>query len=153
MKYHLQLRTHVDLELLEQGVALREVRLLANASLTGTSGALPPRSAIVDTGGPVSVIPRRVWRDAEYEALLDSQVTISLAGSAVQAQLATVSLRIHDGDEISPPLVMKAYLLSDDSHPFLLGFEDFLTDVDLFVSFIQNHAFVEFPPVSLSDRQ
>ena len=84
---------------------------------------------------------------------MDSEVTISLAGSAVQAQLATVSLRIYDGEAISPPLEMKAYLLADDSHPFLLGFEDFLTDGDLFVSFIQNLAFVEFPPVSLSDRR
>ncbi|MBI3920069.1 MAG: retroviral-like aspartic protease [Armatimonadetes bacterium] len=130
--------------MLESGLALREIRLLAEVTLIGVHGSLAPTSAIVDTGSPVSAIPRREWRHADYRILWDTEVPLSMAGSEVMAKLACVKLGIHDRHITSPLLEVRAYLMPDDSHPFLLGSEDFLTDVDLHVSFARQSAYLEF---------
>ena len=121
---------------------------MADVALLGSQGSSDPIPALLDTGSPVSAIPWRDWWDAEYRLVRDSAVTIALAGSSVGVRLATVTLRLHDEESISPALQVKAYLLPDDSHPFLLGFEDFLTDVDLCSSFRQNSAYIGFPGVT-----
>jgi hypothetical protein len=59
-----------------------------------------------------------------------------------------VTLRFHDAQEptrLSPSLTLKADLLSDDSHPIVLGFEDFLTDVELYSNYLRREVHLAFP--------
>ena len=59
-----------------------------------------------------------------------------------------ITLRFHDAQEstqASPPLTIKVDLLSDDSHPIVLGFEDFLTDVELYSNYPQQEVYLSFP--------
>ena len=105
--------------------------------------------AIIDTGGPISIIPRRVWQELQYGLYSDAEYEIAIDGYSVMGKFGQVALRAHDtedGERISPPLTIKANLLSDDSHPILLGFEDVLTEVALYSNFPQQEVYLSFPP-------
>jgi len=42
-------------------------------------------------------------------------------------------------------MMVKAYLLSDDVHPLILGFEDFLTEIGVYSNYKEEKAYLEFP--------
>ena len=73
---------------------------------------------------------------------------VLVGGRPAMGKFGQVTLRFHDaedGEQVSPSLTIKANLLSDDTHPIVLGFEDFLTDVALYSNFPRNEIFLSFP--------
>ena len=50
-----------------------------------------------------------------------------------------------DKKTTSPPVKAKALLLDDDSVPFLIGFEDILTDIKLVCDYRTKTAFLQIP--------
>lgn len=130
---------------------IRYVRLIANVSFETPDGWTEIREAIIDTGGPISMIPRRVWQQSRYGLYSDAEVEVPVGGRPARGRFGQVTLRVHDvedGERISPPLTLKADLLSDDTYPIILGFEDFLTEVTLYSGFPQQEAYLAFPPHS-----
>ncbi len=104
--------------------------------------------AIIDTGGPISITPRSVWEQMRYGLYSNIETEIPVGGRATTGRLGQVILRFHDAQErerTATPLTIKAYLLSDDSHPIVLGFEDILTDVELHSNFPQQNVHLVFP--------
>ncbi len=101
--------------------------------------------AIIDTGGPISVIPHSIWQDIDYRLLSTRDYNVSLAGIPTTGKLAQVFICMHDDINISQTLVVKAYLLNDDVHPLILGFEDFLTRIGLYSNYNEEKAYLEFP--------
>ena len=53
-------------------------------------------------------------------------------------------MSIADEKQISLPLTIKAHLLNDDSVPFLIGFEDVLTELALTVDFKSKSAYFKW---------
>lgn len=144
-------QTHANLDYFQRGVLIRYVRLIANVGFETLDGWTDIREAIIDTGVPISVIPRRVWQQARHGFFSDATTEISIGGRTVQGKLGQVTLRVHDaedGEQISPPLAIKANLLSDDSYPIILGFEDFLTEVTLYSNFPRQEAYLSLPFLS-----
>ncbi|MBI1923804.1 hypothetical protein HYR99_06095 [Candidatus Poribacteria bacterium] len=93
-------------------------------------------------------MPRSVWGQIRYGFYSNQDIDVRVGGRATTGKLGQVILRFHDAqeqDRISPSLTLKAYLLSDDSHPIVLGFEDFLTDVELHSNFPQQQVYLVFP--------
>jgi hypothetical protein len=138
-------QTQVNLDYFQRGALVRYIRITADVSFeTSGGGWTGPMEAIIDTGGPISIIPRRVWEQMRYRLYSDVEVDVHLGGRASIGRLGQVMLRFHDAQEsgrISPPLAIKAYLLSDDTYPIVLGFEDVLTDVE----FPQQEVYLCFP--------
>jgi hypothetical protein len=54
-----------------------------------------------------------------------------IGGGKVSGKLGEITLILVDKKTTSPPIKAKALLLDDDSVPFLIGFEDILTDIKL----------------------
>ncbi|MCH8290777.1 hypothetical protein IH992_06735 [Candidatus Poribacteria bacterium] len=135
---------------MHRGIIVRYVRILADVSFAISNGGwTEPDEAIIDTGGPISIIPRHVWEQIQHGFYSDREMEVLVGGRATMARFGQVTLRFHDAQEntrISPPLTIKASLLSDDSHPIVLGFEDFLTDVELHSNYPRQEVYLSFPP-------
>lgn len=144
-RINLKFTQKVDLEYFNRGILVRLVRLTALVSFRSTEGWSTGDEAIVDTGSPISVIPRSNWEDFHHYFLSSEEYPVSLAGVTTTARFGVVTLRAHDGTNVSPPMEVKAHLLSDDSHPLIVGFEDFLTIANLHSRFSMNMAYLEFP--------
>lgn len=145
MRVRLSYHTAIDLEAYDAGIALRLVRLIAKVAFVGTGGWTEAFRAIVDTGGPVSLIPRSVWEMIQFELLSPRDFAIGIAGTPTTGKLAQLTLRFHDEARVSPPMNVKAYLLADDTHPVVLGFEDVLSNVILHSDFASGTALMDLP--------
>jgi hypothetical protein len=133
---------------MQRGIIIRYVRLIALVSFQTRKGWTEPETAIIDTGVPISVIPRRIWQEARHGFYSNAETSISIAGRTVHGRLGEIKLRFHDtadADRISPAMTIKADLIDDDDDPILLGFEDMLTDVALHSNFRQQQAHLAFP--------
>ena len=134
---------------MQRGVIVRYIRILANVSFqTLGSDWTKPTEAIIDTGSPISIIPRHVWEQIRHGFYSNVEVEVPIGGRGAMGRFGQVTLRFHDAQEstqASPPLTIKADLLSDDSHPIVLGFEDFLTDVELYSNYPQQEVYLSFP--------
>jgi len=143
----LEFDTTIDAPLfIETQIVHHVVRLIARVSFrTPEGGWTNPRRALIDTGSPVSVIPRSIWQNAAH-AFLTGETTIGIGGMTVSGRLGLVTLCLQDDQTISPPLRVKADLIGDDSLPLILGFSDVLTQVTLVSDFYANLAYVLFRP-------
>jgi len=137
------LRT-IDLEQFQRGLVIRFIRLIGRVSFRTSDGWSTAYDAIIDTGCPISVIPRSHWEEIEHHIILP-QASLGLAGGIVTGQLGEVTLRFRYNDDFSPSLTIKAHLLDGDERPLILGFEDILTDIRLVSDFAVDTAYLEFP--------
>lgn len=133
--------------LLAQGIRVRIIRLIGHVRFWTGSDWTSDEPAILDTGNPVSLLPSSLWQGIEAEILSND---ISLRGLAPQAgaivtgRLAEIVVSFRDGQNVSPPLITRAYLLNTDRVPLLIGFEDVLTECRLFSDFPDDIAYLEF---------
>ncbi|MBI3920560.1 MAG: hypothetical protein HY318_03995 [Armatimonadetes bacterium] len=130
----------------QTNVIVRLIRLNARVSFRTLGGWAEARGAIVDTGGPVSFIPRSLWENATHQLIGDTDSPLYIAGTSTTGKLAWVIIRVQDDQQASPSLRIKAYLLPDDTQPLVLGFEDVLTDAVLHSDFQNRTAYMEFRP-------
>lgn len=146
-KIDLKIQTGIDLELFEQGITFRLVRLITRIRFQSENGWTKVSEAIVDTGSAVSVLPYVAWKDSSINLLSSHKVILrGLAPqkeAILQANIAEVTCVLLDGHEISRPLKIKAYLLLDDSAPLILGFEDILTEVKLVSDYKNDMAYFD----------
>ena len=145
-KITLEIRTELDLDFLEEGILFHLIRFMSFVRLRTSEGWTVPYKAIIDIGTPISVIPRFIWKDAQVKWLSPRKVTLTGIGSGkVQGRLGEVTLVFSDEQATSPPIQAKAHLLDDNSVPLLIGCEDILTQVDLFISCRNKVAYFELP--------
>lgn len=142
----LEFETHVDLDLIEQGITVHLIRLTASLRLGTKEGWTMKYKAIVDTGNSISVIPNSVWSKAKINWLLPHKSELRGIGSGkVLGKLGEVTLVLVDKKTTSLPIKAKALLLDDDSVPFLIGFEDILTDIKMVCDYKSKTALLEIP--------
>jgi hypothetical protein len=140
----LYFRKTIDLEQFQRGLVIRYVRLVGDVSFRTSEGWSITYDAIIDTGCPITVIPHSRWEKIEHRMILP-QTSLDLGGGTVTGQLGEVTLRFHYNNDMSPSLTVKAHLLDGDDRPFILGFEDILTDIRLVSDFAADTAYLEFP--------
>ena len=141
----LEFETQIDLELLERGIAVRLIRLRASVQLQTMVGWTAKYKALVDTGNPISIVPKSVWSKSQVvRALSDKSVVHGIGGGKASGRLGEITFLFVDQSNISPVIRAKAFLLDDDSVPFLIGFEDILTDAKLICDYGRKLACFEF---------
>ena len=142
----LEFETHIDLDLLEQGVTVNLIRLIASLRLQTKNGWTRRYKALIDTGNPISVIPNSIWNKARINWLLPYKSELSGIGSGkVSGKLGEIVLVLVDERTVSPPIKAKAFLLDNDKVPFLVGFEDILIDIKLVSDYRTKTAFLQIP--------
>lgn len=146
IKIILTFQTKIDLDLLELGITLRLIRLIARVQFQTQTGWTREYRAILDTGSPTSIIPFTIWDEALTHILQDKIKLYGIGtkeGSYVSGKMGKVTLIFLDEKKKSDPLEIKAYLLDDDSIPFIIGFEDVLTKTRLFCDYKAHKAYLE----------
>ena len=148
MIIRLSVRTRIDLEALEAGLSLRLIRITANVRILTPPGWSHSRVGILDTGNPVTLIPRRIWSGASVDFVGKISQPIQGLGSteanAIRGRLGRVTMSLEDMDGSSPPIETVAYLLDDDRAPLLLGCEGILTRGTLITNLKDGQASLEF---------
>jgi hypothetical protein len=140
----LELTTHIDLDHIGEGITVRLIRLIASACLETEKEWSAKRKAIIDTANPVSLIPYSIWSRSRSRWLSARKSRLLGIGSGyASGRLGEVNVVLLDDQNVSPVVRMKAYLLDDDNTPFLIGFEDVLTDFCLFCDYKTNIAYLE----------
>lgn len=141
----LEFEDDLDVQLFVQGVGSRVVRLTARVRFRtqGRWSELFP--AIIDTGSPDSIVPYSIWSAVDHRVLLSRPVPLTgIGGGARSATFGEVTLAVDDSVQASPAILMRGCLLSDDSEPLLLGFQDFLTQAVLHCDYPNRIAYLEF---------
>jgi len=140
----LEFETHIDLDFVEQGIAVHLIRLTASLQLQTREGWTRKYKALVDTGNPISVIPNSVWSKGKINWILSHRSDLlGIGGGKVSGKLGEVTLVLVDKKTASPPIKAKALLLDDDSVPFLIGFEDIMTDIKLVCDYESKTSFFQ----------
>lgn len=140
----LEFETHIDLDFIEQGIAVHLIRLTASLQLQTREGWTRKYKALVDTGNPISVIPNSVWSKGKINWILSHRSDLlGIGGGKVSGKLGEVTLVLVDKKTASPPIKAKALLLDDDSVPFLIGFEDIMTDIKLVCDYKSKTSFFQ----------
>ena len=141
IKIQLKYSVKYDLEFLSVGISLRLIRLISMAQIKMKSGWSRPYDVIIDTGNPVSVIPRFIWEYAETKLLHTEDAHLFGIGKGnVSGKLGEITMILGDEKKISKPILAKAFLINNDTTPFLIGFEDILTSFSLYSDFTTNSA-------------
>jgi hypothetical protein len=142
----LEFETQIDLDFIEQGIAVHLIRLTTSVQLQTTKGWTKKYKAIVDTGNPISIIPNSIWKKAKISRVLSNKSDVhGIGGGKVSGKLGEVTLLLVDKNTISPLIKARALLLDDDSVPFLIGFEDIMTDIKLVCDYADKTSFFHIP--------
>jgi len=148
MVIQLLVRSLVDLDALEAGVALHLIRITAAVSILTPAGWSPAREGILDSGNPVRLIPQSVWAGATVAFLSARSRAIHGLGSteesAIRGRLGRVTVTLEDRQASSPPIEIIGYLLDDDRAPLVLGCEGILTRAILTTNLAAGQASLEF---------
>jgi len=142
----LEFNSQVDLDFIEQGITVHIIRLTTSLQLATQKGWTMKYKSIVDTGNPITVIPNSVWQKAHVDWLLPHASVLRGIGSGkVSGKLGNITFILIDKATTSPLIKAKALLLDDDSVPFLIGFEDILTDLKMVCDYKNRTAFFRIP--------
>jgi hypothetical protein len=146
IKIDLEFETKLDLELLSAGISTRLIRLVASLRLKTPRGWTNPYKAIIDTGSPITLIPKHVWEQLIITSILPGSIKLTGLGSGgVSGKLAEVVLFFVDKKGMFPPISLKGFLVDSDTVPLIIGFEDVLTDIKLVCDYRIKTAFLQIP--------
>ncbi len=147
MRIGLRFQTRIDPEATLAGLPLRLIRLMAQVRLAIREGWSRSRRAIVDTGNPVSIIPLSAWRELARPPAPGMRRHLRGIGTsdetAVSGTLSRVRILLHDEQNASEPIEMRAFLLDNDTAPLLIGFEDILTRAVLHCDYASGLAYLD----------
>jgi hypothetical protein len=68
-------------------VLFRLIRILADVSFKTSDGWTTPMEAIIDTGGPISIIPRSVWEQIRRGFYSNIETEIRVGGQTSMGRL------------------------------------------------------------------
>ena len=124
------------------------IRVLARVRLRSTSGADSVAwRAIVDTGAPFGVLPRRVWRDLKVAVREPDSPIGGISrrkACRVPAAFGTVQGRLEDTQgDVSRWYDFPVFLAKTNCVPLILGFADLLESLKLTVDYPAGEAWVE----------
>jgi len=121
-------------------------RLICRVTFCGERGELgPERYGILDTGAPVSLIPKRMWQGYPALKLRDATVRdiIDRAECALEVIDGVIGATLTDGESTSEALTIRAHLAHTDDIPLLLGFSGLLDRADVHFSVERREAYLE----------
>mgnify|MGYP001612985943 CR=1 FL=1 len=143
-KVRLYWKTDLDPLHLVNGVHVRIIRLYVPVVFKEATGWSTPVNAIIDTGSPLTVSPKRIWQTIQINQHLSNVVSLGgIRKGIMLARLASIELAFLSTQKDFVERATKAYLAEDDSVPLLLGVEDLLTDSRLVCDYPRSKAFLQ----------
>lgn len=104
------------------------LRFLCLVSFKSAAGYTKPQWGIVDTGAPISVVPRRIWSSLPHERLKDYEIRgiVPKEECAQPVCFGAVTCRLLDEEGETGELTIRADLAYTDDLPIILGLLDLL---------------------------
>jgi hypothetical protein len=130
----------------KSGIELhRGIRLLAAIQFITSQGWSKPESAIVDTGAPISLIPHKIWRKCITNVIGETELrgVIPKKECVMPIKVATIELRLIDPKYATETIEIKTYLAPNDNVPLVIGFEELLSEFNIFFSYHTQDAFIK----------
>lgn len=132
----------------QQGIASPIIRIVARVAfaMPGPDAASTEQEyAIVDTGAPISLLPRSIWQRCAVERKAEGMIrgVVPKPECQMPAPIGAVTcyLLAASGDVVSVPLI--AYLAPVDNVALLLGFASLLEQFQLIVDRHRGVVFLE----------
>ena len=143
----LQFRRVPDVELLHRGIF--HLRLLCRVRLHTLAETTLVRSAIVDTGAPLCLIPSDLWEQVRTQRFEAARIggLMTRKDCAIPGRLGILSMALLDPQGHQHSLTVRAFLAQTTEVPLILGFQDCLEKATAHVSFPHNEAWLEFAEV------
>jgi hypothetical protein len=112
IKIDLEFETRLDSELLAVGISTRLIRLIASLRLKTSEAWTDPYKAIIDTGSPITLMPKHVWEKVSIKWISPGFIQLTGLGSGgVSGKLAEVVMVFLDKKALSPPISFKGFLV------------------------------------------
>lgn len=131
LEVNLYFKKSLDLELLQKGLTVHLVRLMAAVQFKAKGGDWSREyEAIIDTGAPVSVLPNYIWHQSEVQLLADYRISgiVPKKECSLPVKVGKTFLRLIDRNSATKQIEMLAYLVPTDKVPIILGFRDLLAE-------------------------
>lgn len=145
MRLNLSFREHIDLEALEKGIKVITIRVIAQIRFKTSNGWTESFPAIVDTGSPVSVVPKDIWGLCLIEPLYKSEIRGIVSGEDIYipATFGKIKSILIDEETISSTFEANAFFADAEDIPLILGFSEMLDRMRLIVDYPQRKCWVE----------
>lgn len=119
------------------------IRLRASVRFQTATGWSDIYDAIVDTGAPISLIPKFIWEKTQRTELADHYAG-GVGGGRVPVKVAKVSCQLVDEfDHRTRELEIHAYLTKRGRVPLIVGFKDLLAQLTNHFDYRVREAWVE----------
>lgn len=146
IKIRLRFKQLMDIDLVKENIFLRGLRLFTVIQFQTSTDWSELIPAIIDTGAPVSVIPRKIWETSIIQELMPYSISglVPNPECSLPVTIGHLTCRLLDEENITPPIPFKAYLAHTDKVPVILGFADMLERFHISIDFQKNNAFLLF---------
>lgn len=123
----LNVTEHPDVELIDYDII--PLRILCLVNFEYKDRVVLPTMAIIDTGAPLSVIPKRIWESCHNRVLGPSHISGIVKGDdyKIPSQVGIITVILIDAMGKGYPITIKADFSSTDDVPLVLGIHDFLS--------------------------
>jgi len=133
-----------DVELLHRGIFY--IRLLCRVQFQTLTDTILVRSAIVDTGAPLCLVPSDLWeqvRTQQFEATRIGGLMMQ-KDCAIPGHVGILSMTLLDPQSRQYRLTVRAFLAQTTDVPLILGFQDCLEKATVHLSYPRHEAWLEF---------
>lgn len=130
----------------KSGIELHKgIRLLGIIQFLSHNSWNDPEYAIIDTGAPISLVPQYLWENSAISVMGDTELrgVIQKKECILPVKVAKIILRLMDIKYLTKEIEIKAYLAPNDNVPLIIGFEDLLSEFDIFFSYSSQEAFIK----------
>jgi len=122
------------------------IRLFCRASFKKKDGEwTDPYLALIDSGAPISLIPKKIWSNSDINDLTDHSVggIVQREDCRIDVKVGEVTTALWDRENRSKEYGILSYFAPNDEVPLILGFKDLLSRFKLCFDYEADNAFIE----------
>jgi hypothetical protein len=148
IKVPLEFRRFLDPYWAERGIEVWIVRLVTRTAFAAPNGAVTDmKHAVIDTGAPLSLLPKSIWKQCAVKVLGQSTIRgiVPKPECELPVKMGEVTCFLPAEDGIVVSITLNAYLAPIDGISLLLGFGGLLDRFRLVVDYSVRNAYLEVP--------
>lgn len=144
IKIPLNIVEHPNVELIDYDII--PLRILCPINFEYKDRVALPTTAIIDTGAPLSVIPKRIWEACQNRVLGPSHISGIVKGDnyKIPSQVGIITVIPIDPMGKGYPIMIRADFSSTDDVPLVLGIHDFLNKGIMHLDIKKKDCWLEF---------
>lgn len=119
------------------------IRLYCMVRFKLKQGFTEPYPAIIDTGAHTSLIPLKMWEDAEHKILGEHYVKGLVPDVKLDVKVGELKSILVDMLNVSKEYKFLCFFSPNDKTPLILGFKELLSNFNLIVNYKDNLAYLE----------